>query len=363
MSVRVLRVGLLVATAITLVAACSGKPEAPEEADLFAELVAAETGLEEGAAPPSTTTNVGPVSASVRFHPENPQLGDLLYVLLEVSAPPKVDIEMPEFGDGLGRFSIVDYDWRVGSSDGKSVHKQIYQLQAAASGPLRVPQLRVEFVDRRPATPGGDTDPRGEPRELLTDELRIIVSPIELGDDEQALRTHAGRLSVDKIQPWHHWWVWALVIGFLVVAALVLFFSTRGRKRSVFRINAYDKARHDLELLQSAGLPEIDELDAWYVELSSIVRSYLEHRFSVRAPELTTEEFLREARRAPELTTEHQDTLAAFLAGCDRVKFAGHQPSTEEQTSAIGSALKFVTDTRPADVIAVDVETLAEVTP
>ncbi|MEZ4403641.1 MAG: hypothetical protein R3B06_26695 [Kofleriaceae bacterium] len=49
----------------------------------------------------------------------------------------------------------------------------------------------------------------------------------------------------------------------------------------------------------------------------------------MRAPELTTEEFMQRARTAPGLSATHRDLLSAFLERCDRVKFAGYRPDDE----------------------------------
>ena len=90
----------------------------------------------------------------------------------------------------------------------------------------------------------------------------------------------------------------------------------------------------------------LDDADAWFVELSAIVRTYLEGRYEIRAPELTTEEFLQEASRAKELTTEHRAQLSAFLERCDRVKFAGYRPDPAESIATLDAARAFVEDTR-----------------
>src|SRR6185312_15161858 len=79
---------------------------------------------------------------------------------------------------------------------------------------------------------------------------------------------------------------------------------------------------------------------------SAIVRAYLERRYEIRAPELTTEEFLQEAVRARGLTAEHRAQLTAFLERCDRVKFAGYRPDETESLATLDAARAFVEDTR-----------------
>jgi hypothetical protein len=101
-----------------------------------------------------------------------------------------------------------------------------------------------------------------------------------------------------------------------------------------------------LSALEARGLPEGAEADGWYVDLSAIVRRYVEDRFAIRAPELTTEEFFREARRALDLGSAHRDLLGAFLVQCDRVKFAAHRPLAAESKEALFTARRFLDETR-----------------
>jgi hypothetical protein len=66
----------------------------------------------------------------------------------------------------------------------------------------------------------------------------------------------------------------------------------------------------------------------------------------ISAPELTTEEFLQEARQSRALDDEHRLRLGEFLERCDRVKFAGWRPTAEESLATLGTARAFVEETR-----------------
>lgn len=336
-----------------LLAACGGGDDRDDAIDLFQAFETARAGE-----PIQASTRLGPAVATVRLSPGKPRLGDVLYLELSVTAPAGVDVVMPAFGEALGRFSIDDFDRRSGpvpetgqaSPEGareagrsgatmiKTSH--LYQLQAQTSGRVRIPSLRVEVADRRP---GAEAEAR-EVRELLTDELPVDIAPIT--DAPKDLVAGPGRIDVPDPPLVTRWWMWALAAA--VIGAAVAFLLWR-RKRAgvVARASAYDRAVDQLEQLEAAGLPAGDEIDAWYVHLSSIVRRYLEERFAIRAPELTTEEFLREASAS--LSTEHRRLLGDFLAGCDRVKFAQHTPSAEEMRGALDTALAFVRQTRPEE--------------
>ena len=91
-----------------------------------------------------------------------------------------------------------------------------------------------------------------------------------------------------------------------------------------------------------------DKQDPFFVRLSAIVRTYVEARFSIRAPERTTEEFIRDALKSPDLTPAHRRRLADFLETSDLVKFACHRPGTPELLTALDSAETFVRETIPA---------------
>ena len=82
------------------------------------------------------------------------------------------------------------------------------------------------------------------------------------------------------------------------------------------------------------------------MELSSIVRQYLEDRFDMRAPELTTEEFLVSVSDSPDLSVAHQRLLREFLHYADLVKFARMVPGEEDIRQAIERARQFLDETR-----------------
>ena len=321
-----LRAAVLMAA--VLLAAC--QPEATVEAPAEPE---AEPEL-------SRVTREGPVTATVALSPAMPRLGDPLKLALTVEAKPGVRVEMPDFGEALGRFSILDFTPRLTTGeDGGVMARQDYTLRGPASGRQRIPGLRIEYVDER----AGAAD--DAPRELITDELAFeIESVLPEGAVVDALRPARGPLAELPGDWWSRWWPW-LTLGAAVVAGIAwgaMMWLRHAAERT--RATAFERALGRLAALEERGLPAVENVDPWYVELSDIVRRYIEDRHAVRAPELTTEEFLLEARRSVAFSAAHRDLLSTFLGSCDRVKFARYSPDRDESRNALEVARRFLTE-------------------
>jgi hypothetical protein len=294
------------------------------------------------------TTSDGPVEATVEVWPAKALLGDPIHLRLTVKARRGVDVDMPPWGEALGRFLIVGRfapTARRGAEGGGTTTVQEYELQAQTSGRQRIPALRVTWTDGAARNaPRGHQAPAA--RDLWTGEVPLAIGT-DLPPGELALRPALGPLSPGVSGPAR----WALLgVGALVAAAgggVVLLRARRRRTAVRARASAYDAAMGRLQALEQAGAPDGALADTWYVELSAVVRRYLEDRYGIRAPELTTEEFLQEARRLRELAPAHRELLSAFLARCDRVKFASHRPDAAESRAALDEARAFVEETTP----------------
>ncbi len=291
------------------------------------------------------TTELGPVKAIVSLRPLEPKLGDPLTLTLVVESDSGVTVEMPAFGEALGRFSIVDFAPRRSVFDGgKTVQSQRYTLQPPMSGRQRIPPLRIEFIDERPDKLP-ESGEGGEIRELLTDEISISIASV-LGDEgELSDELRPPREELEEFQSGPRYWLW-LALAAAVLGLGLAWRWWRDRASARRRLSAFDIAIGRLDGLERRGFPGADEADEWYVELSSIVRRYLEDRHGVRAPELTTEEFLRAAGSSGELSADHRELLTGFLAQCDRVKFAAYVPGESESREAFEAARRFLLETR-----------------
>ena len=141
---------------------------------------------------------------------------------------------------------------------------------------------------------------------------------------------------------WVFWLAGGLVTLGLLVAILLLLLKKRKRRAFVPPWPPHARARMKLE----AALLLINDPRAFAIAVSDAVRMYLEERFQLRAPERTTEEFLRDLQKTSALTAPQKESLGAFLDQCDLMKFARFEPTEAALRELHESALRLVHETQ-----------------
>jgi hypothetical protein len=97
--------------------------------------------------------------------------------------------------------------------------------------------------------------------------------------------------------------------------------------------------------------------------VSDTLRVYLEERFTVHAPERTTEEFLVELGEMPILNADQKQRLAEFLERCDLVKFARFEPTESELRALLEAALRLIDETQYEFAPAVEADPKVSIRP
>lgn len=151
-------------------------------------------------------------------------------------------------------------------------------------------------------------------------------------------------------QPWA--WVWPTVGALAAALALgwILWRLYRARKLPFQHPVVPPDVVARQRLAAIRHLIEEGRHQEFVVEVSSILREYIEARFGLKAPSLSTEEFLFEAERGSHLDPRWRESLGDFLQQCDRVKFAlAHlQPPRMEVLHTTAETFIDATATAPA---------------
>jgi len=278
-----------------------------------------------------------PVTMHARVESDHPTIGQRFRYLMEVSAQPGVEVVVTQPADRLGDFEIVDFgvDPPV-QRDGQTVVSRWWRLVGWSPGDHAIESPPVKYH-----VPGE------EQRDAPPDTQHVTVASV-LGDANETtdIRDIAGPEAVPRdLRPWY-------VAGGTLAALIALVLGVRWLRRRRRRAEtatppraAHEIAAEALRALRERHLPEVGEFKEFYSTLSDIVRRYLEDRFGVHAPEMTTEEFLAATSRGAALERSHRALLGAFLAESDLVKFARFVPSLGDSERAFAAAERFVDDT------------------
>ena len=213
----------------------------------------------------------------------------------------------PEWNDGLLEPLVVHLlETSRREADGKVEETRRYRAHAFALSDLSVPvELRVKrLLD--PEEPGGA-------------ELPALPEPEPF--------------------PW-----WTVGLGAAALVGLLL--AARQRKPKAAAAAPAEEpepapgpdevALEQLAALRGRVLQTDDEVQAFYVEASGVVRDYTGARFEVRAQEMTTEQLVAQV--------SHNE-LRAVLQHCDLVKFAKGDTDAEKRDEMLDRAETFVRGT------------------
>ena len=141
---------------------------------------------------------------------------------------------------------------------------------------------------------------------------------------------------------WVFWITGILLAAALIAIAIALVRAKQKRRALVPPVPPHIRARQKID----AALLLIGDPRAFCIAVSDAVRVYLEERFNLRAPERTTEEFLRDLQKTPALSAQQKSSLATFLEQCDLVKFARFEPPENLLRELHESALRLVHETQ-----------------
>ncbi len=331
------RLLLLLAVLLAGGAGCGKKAAAPAAADAGAAAVGVRKEYERG-----------PLRVELELSATEISIAERLRLRLTAKIAEGYEVDLPAFGEKLEQFAIVDYSTpppRL-QAGGIVEHAREYTLEPFLSGDYKIPPMTVRFREK-PKTPdaaGLGTDQNAAwQHNLETEELTVKVNSLLPADMEKLKPNDMAPPAALPPSPLRRaaWPVAAAVL--LLLLAGLAWWLIRRRQRAVAekRLPAHVVAYGRLEALAAAKLIEQGQVKEFFLRLSAILRHFIEDRFGLRAPERTTEEFLYEIR-AGALSEANRKLLQEFLTGCDLVKFAEHQPATQEIQHAFNLCRRFI---------------------
>jgi len=279
----------------------------------------------------------GPVRLTVELSSGSITTADALNCRMTLRIDDGFEAEFPElvFPDDVPGTILTDYKTRETKEATARLLIREYELEPEYEGTFRLPALQVYFHRMN------------EIREDMfeTEPIDITVSRTPETAEALSIRPVRGLVTVAEMEA-HRRRVWPWVVGAVGVVALAALavYRLRRPRPAPPPPPAHEIALEALRQLVARDYLSNGQVERFFVEITGIVRDYIERAFGLRAPEQTTEEFLANIASAP-IVAQHRNALEPFLVAADEVKFARITPEKAAIQRAFDTARDFILQT------------------
>ena len=229
------------------------------------------------------------------------------------------DVRFPKFeSDSLNRIGVVTAH-KIDSLRNQLIKK--YTLTSFDSGRYVIPGQEIFIKDKR----------------FLTDQVIIDVATVQVDTIKQPMHHIKEIQNEPYLFSDYLNYFWGL-IALLIVIGLILYFVLRDKpteEEIISRIPPFDTAKMRLKELDGKELISQNKIKLYYVELTDIVRTFIERELNIPALESTTDELLETITDFNnssnlDIPKETLYKLQKLLQEADLVKFAKSKPLQNE---------------------------------
>lgn len=285
-------------------------------------------------------SNAQQVKVEAKVDKVSVPIGEQTVFHLTAHVPAKSGIRFPVIADSIGKIKIVKT--RVDSAaDKDSPNTQVinhnYTITGFEAGTYTIPAYTFK-------TPTGS---------YSTDSLVVQFKPVAV-DTTKAFYDIKQPLAVDY--NWWDWikdhWIW-IVAGLVIIGIVILvtwYISRRYEQQPIFQsvkvvLTIDQVAINKLNELQAKNLWQNGDVKTFYIELTDILREYLEKRYTIQAFEQTSEEILG-SLKPKQIPADARGKLKDILVLADLVKFAKEKPVGRENEASMDNAISFIEQTK-----------------
>lgn len=286
----------------------------------------------------------GDVMAIARMDTKQIVVGDQARLFLVAENNPKTSrLEWPVIPDSVNGLEIVEKGKIDTELKGDVyTYRQRLMVTGFDSGIFTIPSFQFTIIPNNKA-----------PFTIQTDSFQLMVQTVQV-DTTKAFKPIKNIVYVKG--SWLDYWpYYAGGLFFIALIAFVILYFIRNKKVPVLKPTGpketvNEKAIRLLSELDAKQLWQKEQVKEYYIELSDIVRNYIEERFRTPALELTTDELLSKAKVHRDLQP-YTEQLKMILQTADLAKFAKAQPLPQEHFDAMENARKFIEMSRPVVIV------------
>lgn len=266
-------------------------------------------------------------------------IGDYVELTLNATWTDASDCSFPTFADTLGNWDVISISeiQKKQVEDQKAASQKII-IAGYDSAFFTIPQLPFKVKNKT----------------VLADSLQVLVKTVPVDTSKQIMPI-ADIISVPD--RWYDYWYYFIPV-LLILLGLGLYFYFKNRKKKPTQPpvpkllkKPHEIALENLQALYDKQLWQAGENKLYYIELTDILRTYIEDRFQVSALELTTDELMYEFNKKVKKYNEPKQNLKKILLVADMVKFAKMEPQATDNEAAFLRAKQFINDTIPTPIV------------
>ena len=260
-----------------------------------------------------------------------------LLLTVTIDSPSYLKVVLPDLRTRFSGFSLAD-DFTSDPVEANGRKRQTYRWRLVpepAAPKYRLAPFAVETLDQRVSPPRRQT--------FATKPLLFADEgprPSVTGDPEVTLKPDWIRPTAKTVTLW----ILFTILGLAAFAAVVYGLMQISRRVKEYKMSPIERAMVELQRLLSRNLPGKGLYKDFYIELTMVVRRYIERTHGIHAPEQTTQEFLLAAAKYPYFKHEVLVQLRIFLESADLVKFAGQEATPAMAEDATQKAKLYIED-------------------
>lgn len=279
----------------------------------------------------------GEVSIKLESTPDKISPAREVMLTFTIESPAYLKVTFPDLQDRFSGFSLAE-DFATDPIEANGRVRQTYRwrlIPEPAAKRYRLAPFAVATEDTR--TVPAKTDSFATVPVLFPDEG---PRPVVTGDAEVELQPEWIPPTAKTVT------LWGLlaVAGIGLIALIAYGLSKISARVKEFRMSPMERAMAELQRLLGRNLPQRGLFKEFYIELTAVVRRYIERCHGIRAPEQTTEEFLAAAANHAAFTPEVLSSLRTFLESADLVKFAGREADNAMANEATDRARNYLSE-------------------
>ncbi|MFP4527275.1 MAG: hypothetical protein ACLFQX_01890 [Candidatus Kapaibacterium sp.] len=269
-------------------------------------------------------------------------IGERIGLSVEVGHPADYDLIWPAIGDTLGALEVIDRS-TVDTLRADSIVRLRQRIEVTSfdTGRAAMPQLTFMYektgITAMTAAHSASFGLRFAGVEADTSQpIKDIKPPLE------------EPLTLMELLPY----IFGGIALIALAAAIYIYFKKRRRRERPAHeeaepsIPAHILALEALRNLDKEKLWQNDEVKKYHIELTHIVRLYIQRRFDIPALEMTTSDIIERMRLAG-VAEDLVGRLRQLLTLGDLAKFAKFRPLPDENTSSMKNSVAFVESTKP----------------